>query len=141
MAVAAAPTAASVLLAHRATACWDAALNGHDKVIVTLAQAKASIDEPRGNITPIAMAAQQNHEVVVRLLAHLGARLSCPDGDGFWLSYQDDDTRQRMRDFWRSVIDAGGDEPTEASRRTRRRLMNKAKMHDPRDGGPDEEPL
>ena len=44
-----------------------------------------------------------------------------------------------MTDFWRSVIDAGGDEPTEASRRTRRRMMIKAKMHDPRDGGPYEE--
>ena len=57
------------------------------------------------------------------------------DGDGFWFSYPDDDpTQQQMRDFWQRVTDAGGDEPTEASRRIRRRLMIKAKMHDPRHG-------
>ena len=71
----------------------------------------------------------------------MGARLLVPDGRGFWLAYQDEETRRRMRDFWQRVIDAGGDKPTEASRRIRRRLMIKAKMHDPRDGGGDAEPL
>ena len=119
-----------------------AANEGRDRVIVTLARARASIDDAtEDGATPIAMAAQKNHEVVVRLLAHLGARLLIPDGRGFWLGCQDDDTRQRMGDFWLRVISAGGDEPTEASRRTRRRLMIKAKMHDPRDGSADEEPL
>ena len=47
----------------------------------------------------------------------------------------------RMTDFWLRIINAGGDEPTEESRRLRRRLLVQAKMHDPRDGGPDEEPL
>ena len=42
---------------------------------------------------------------------------------------------------WLRVIRAGGDEPTEESRRLRRCLLVQAKMHDPRDGGPDEEPL
>ena len=77
--------------------------------------------------------------LVIRLLAHLGSRLRRPDGVGFWRYY--DDTRQRRGDFWRSVISAGGDEPTEASRRIRRRLMIKAKMHDPRDGSANAEPL
>ena len=71
----------------------------------------------------------------------MGARLLDGRGDGFWLRYQDQDTRKRMCDFWPRIIDAGGDEPTEESRRLRRRLLVQAKMHDPRDGGPDEEPL
>ena len=86
------------------------------------------------------MAAFNGHANVVRLLAHLGARLIKPNGNGFWLDYQDD-TRMRMNDFWLRIINAGGDEPTEESRRLRRRLLVQAKMHDPRDGGPDEEPL
>ena len=77
----------------------------------------------------------------IRLLAHLGARLLDGDGHGFWLAYQDDETFKRMDFFWQRIIDAGGDEPTEESRRLRRRLLVQAKMHDPRDGGPDEEPL
>ena len=107
-----------------------------------LARARASIDDADTHgVTPIVIAAQQTHEVVVQLLAHLGARLLRPDGDGFWCHYRDDNTRQRMDAFWRSVIAAGGDEPTEDSRRLRRCMMIEAKMHDPRDGGPDEEPL
>ena len=47
----------------------------------------------------------------------------------------------RTNNFWSRIINAGGDEPTEESRRTRRRLLVQAKMHDPRDGGPDAEPL
>ena len=47
----------------------------------------------------------------------------------------------RMNDFWLRIITDGGDEPTEESRRLRRRMMVQAGMHDPRDGGPDEEPL
>ena len=42
---------------------------------------------------------------------------------------------------WTAKSRAGGDEPTEQSRRLRRRMLVQAKMHDPRDGGPDEEPL
>ena len=90
---------------------------------------------------PITIAAQFKQAVVVRLLAHMGARLR-PDGqNGFWLLYQDYDTRIRMKDFWRRIIAAGGDEPTEESRRLRRRMLVQAGKHDPRDGGPDEEPL
>ena len=124
------------------TPVFVAAQQGHDRVIVTLARARASIDEgiSKGG-TPIAMAAYIEHEVVVRLLAHMGARLLMPNGSGFWLAYKNDDTRMRMKDFWRRIINAGGDEPTEESRRLRRRLLVQAKIHDPRDGGPDEEPL
>ena len=71
----------------------------------------------------------------------MGAQLLLPDGNGFWFAYQDADTRNRMDTVWRSIVHAGGDEPTEESRRLRRRMMVQAKMHDPRDGGPDEEPL
>ena len=39
-----------------------------------------------------------------------------------------------MHDFWCRVKIAGGDEPTEASRKIRRRLMIEAKIYDPRDG-------
>ena len=125
-----------------ATPVYVAAQEGHDRVIVTLARARASIDaHANDGFTPLASAADKKHEGVVRLLAHMGARLLRPDGSGFWLHYEDNDTRQRMRDFWRGVIAAGGDEPTEESRRIRRRLMIKAKMHDPCDGGPNEEPL
>ena len=125
------------------TPVYIAAQEGHERVIVTLARARASIDIAAAQgPTPISMAAQTKREVVVRVLAHLGARLLKPNGDGFWCHYQDDDpTQQRMRDFWLRVIAAGGDEPTEASRRIRRHLMIKAKMHDPRDGSADAEPL
>ena len=46
-----------------------------------------------------------------------------------------------MRDLSLRLVRAGGDEPTEESRRLRRRLLVQAGMHDPRDGGIDEEPL
>ena len=92
--------------------------------------------------TPITMAANKRHGSVVRLLAHLGARLRMPDGHGFWVFYESDDPRRHeMQQFWPGIINAGGDEPTEESRRLRRRLLVQAKMHDPRDGGPDEEPM
>ena len=71
----------------------------------------------------------------------LRRRLLLPGGHGFWCAYMDDHTRNRMRNFWPGIVSAGGDEPTEESRRTRRRMMVQAKMHDPRDGGPDAEPL
>ena len=88
------------------------------------------------------MAATLSREVVVRLLAHLGARLKLPSGHGIWIAYQDDDPRaHEMRQFWPRIINAGGDEPTEESRRLRRRMLVQAKIHHPRDGGPDEEPL
>ena len=115
-----------------------AAREGHDKVIVTLAQAKASIDEPRGNDTPISAAAEENHEVVVRLLAHMGARLLRPNGTGFWLAYRDVNTRQRMTDLSLSIIDAGGNDSapgqpvTGASLATRVALLNAAELYDPR---------
>ena len=121
-----------------------AAHDGRDRVIVTLARARASINDhlPSG-ATPIAKAAYHKHEHVVRLLAHLGARLMMPNGLGFWLAYQPGDPRgnYEMREFWARMIEAGGDEPTEESRCIRRRMLVQAKMHDPRDGGPDEEPL
>ena len=87
------------------------------------------------------MAAQNKHDDIVRLLAHLGARLLKPSGCGFWRNYQDADARQRSGDFWRGVIDAGGNEGTEESRRIRRRAMIKAGLHDPRDGSADAEPV
>ena len=65
---------------------------------------------------------------------------SCPSGtDGG--STRTTTYRNRANDFWLRIINAGGDEPTEESRRLRRRLLVQAGMHDPRDGGPDEEPL
>ena len=80
------------------------------------------------------MAAEAGHESIVRLLAHLGARLLYGKDDrGFWWCYHDTD--KHMPDFWRSVIVLGGDEPTEESRSIRRRMMIKAGMHDPRAGG------
>ena len=75
------------------------------------------------------MAAHQAKEDTVRLLAHMGARLLDGDGDGFWMSYQDDDTHARMAAYWQSVIDAGGDEPTAQSLRTRRTMMVEGGMH------------
>ena len=126
------------------TPAFIAAQEGHDRVIATLARARASINDhfnTGDRLAPIGMAALNTHGDVVRLLAHLGARLIRPDGRGFWTAYQDDDTRNRANDFWLRIIDAGGDEPTEQLRRLRRRLLVQAKMHDPRDGGPDEEPL
>ena len=84
-----------------------------------------------GGGTPIAIAANQKHEDVVRLLAHMGARLRMPDGRGFWFSYEETYGRS-VHDFWLRIINAGGDEPTDESRRLRRRLLVQAKMHDPR---------
>ena len=67
-----------------ATPLCIAAQEGHDRVIVTLAKARASIDDPmKDGPTPIASAAWHKHENVVRLLAHLGARLLDGDGDFF----------------------------------------------------------
>ena len=125
-----------------ATPVTIAAQEGHHRIIATLAKARASIDQQENDgWIALSIAAMKKHENVVRLLAHLGARLIMPNGDGFWQVVKDDETRNRMGHFWRRVIAAGGDEPTEESRRTRRRLMVQAKMHDPRDGGPDAEPL
>ena len=63
-----------------------------------------------------------------------------PGGDGFfWQVVRDDGVRDRMADLWLGIINAGGDEPTEESRRLRRRMLVQAGEHDPRDGGPDEE--
>ena len=71
----------------------------------------------------------------------MGARLIKPNGKGFWLDWDDGRLDQSMAELWLRIIRAGGDEPTEESRRVRRRLMTKAKMHDPRDGSVDAEPL
>ena len=68
----------------------------------------------------------------MRLLAHLGARLRF-NGNGFWYFYEDE-TGSNMHDFWLRVIQAGGDEPTEESRRIRRREKLSAKMHEARAG-------
>ena len=125
------------------TPVWVAAQNGHDRVIVTLARARASInDQTNDGCIPIATAAQRKHESVVRLLAHMGARLIDKAGRGLWLAHPTADPRRaEMREFWLRIINSGGDEPTEQSRRLRRRLLVQAGKHDPRDGGPDEEPL
>ena len=73
------------------------------------------------------------------LLASLKRARCVPDGRGFWLGYRE--SQHELRQFWPRIINAGGDEPTEASRHLRRRMMVQAGMHDPRDGSPDEEPL
>ena len=80
---------------------------------------------------------------VVRLLAHMGARLRQQyHGHPYPFYYAGgDEAVARVGDLWSRIIRAGGDEPTEESRRLRRRMLMQAGMHDPRDGGPDEEPL
>ena len=90
------------------------------------------------NDTPLSMAASEDQEVVVRLLAHMGAQLINPDGDGFWLSYHNADTHDRMRDLSLSIIRAGGNDSapgqpvTGASLATRVALLNAAELYDPR---------
>ena len=128
------------------TPVYVAAEHGHDRVIVTLARARASINDHKNDgVTPVAQAAYNKHDHVVRLLAHMGARLRMHSGQlsgcGFWVGYQKEASCVRMNDFWQRIISAGGDEPTEESRRLRRRMLVHAGKHDPRDGGPDEEPL
>ena len=62
---------------------------------------------------------------MVRLLAHLGARLRV-DGKpgGFWMAYQDDDKRQQeLREFWTGIVQAGGNEGTDDSLRKRIRML------------------
>lgn len=80
------------------------------------------------------MAAHQKHEDVVRVLAHLGARLRVPDGRGFWCYCQDATTREQMRDICQSIIDEGGDPTptTAASLAIRRRMLNAAALYHPR---------
>ena len=78
------------------------------------------------------MAAQYGQNEVVRLLAHLGARLVKSNGTGFWMHYQDDNKRQQeLREFWTGIVRAGGDEGTDDSLRKRISMLEKAKMWDP----------
>ena len=97
---------------------------------------KSSIDHCA--VIAIAIAAYRNHDSTVRLLAHMGARLLRPDGEGFWIHYQDDDTHDRMRDLSLSIIRAGGNDSapgqpvTGASLATRVALLNAAELYDPR---------
>ncbi len=82
--------------------------------------------------------AEQELHATVRLLAHMGARLLRPNGDGFWAYYEDADTRQRMTDLSLSIIRAGGNDSapgqpvTGASLATRVALLNAAELYDPR---------
>ena len=93
-----------------------AAQEGRESAVFMLAQARSSLDQPRRDgRTPIAAATTSMHEAVVLLLAHLGARLTLPDGQAFWVRY---DTREHFihhYDLWRRIIDAAGDEAAEAS--------------------------
>ena len=111
-----------------------ASAQGQIRAITTLAELSASIDqESNGGCPPIAMAAQAGHDEVVRLLAHLGARLIMGDGRGFWMAYQDDDKREQANKFWTGILQQSGDEGTDESLRKRIRMLEKAKMWDPRD--------
>ena len=113
-----------------ASVCWCAAAWGHCDVVQLLIKARAAIDTPNTwGATPIARAAVNNHNEVVRLLAHLGARFTIPHGpnagNGFW-TYGGSDPEP-----WRSIIAAGGDEPGWPSLRIRRRMLNAAGMFHP----------
>ena len=79
------------------------------------------------------MAAQKGHDEVVRLLAHLGARLIKSNGHGFWLTIQDDDKRQQANEFWTGIVQLGGNDGTDESLRKRILMLKEAKMWDPRD--------
>ena len=70
---------------------------------------------------------------MVRLLAHLGARLNRSNGRGFWMTYQDSDKRQKATEFWTGIVQSGGDEGTDDSLRKRIIMLENAKMWDPRD--------
>ncbi len=61
----------------------------------------------------------------------LGLRIS--NGGGFWMSYQEDVKRQQATEFWTGMMHAGGDEGTDESLRKRVRMLEKAKLWDPRD--------
>ena len=107
-------------------------------MFTTLIELRADIDLAiNDGFTPIAMAAQENHDETVRLLAHMGARLTFTPVQvgrltGFWCSCQEEVKRLRMAEFWTRIIEAGGDAPTEESLRIRRKMMIEAKMFDPR---------
>ena len=110
-----------------------ASAQGQIRAITTLAELSASIDqEINDGAPPIVAAAHFGHDEVVRLLAHLGARLTRSDGRGFWMAYQDDDKRHKAKEFWTGIVQAGGDEGTDESLRKRTRMLEKAKMWDPR---------
>ena len=49
-------------------------------------------------------------DLIDAFLAHMGARLLRPNGTGFWTTYEDDDTRNRMADLSLSIIRAGGND-------------------------------
>ena len=109
---------------------WVASQEGQVRAIITLAELCASIDqESNDGCPPIAIAAQKGHDEVVRLLAHLGARLIKSNGREFWMHYQDDDKRQQANEFWTGIVQAGD---TDDSLRKRIRMLEKAKMWDPR---------
>ena len=55
------------------------------------------------------------------------------DGAGFWTAYQDNDKRQQANKFWTGIVQACGDEGTDDSLLKRIRMLEKAKMWDPRD--------
>jgi hypothetical protein len=48
------------------------------------------------------------------------------------MHYQNDDKRQQANKFWTGIVQAGGDEGTDDSLRKRIRMLEKAKMWDPR---------
>ena len=102
------------------TPLYAASSQGQVRSISTLAELSASIDqETNKGWSPIAMAAAAHagKDEVVRLLAHLGARLHASDGHGFWMWYKDDDKRHQATEFWTEIVQAGGDEGTDDSLR------------------------
>ena len=128
------------------TPLYKSAECGNTDAVLALGELRASLDTPHNTgFTPIAIAAHSNQDEVVRLLGHLGARLTYTDAHdnavrGFWMLYEDA-KRTRMGEIWTSIIQAGGDLPSEESLRIRRRMMVRAKQHDPRDGSTSETPL
>ena len=108
---------------------WIASQEGQVRAIATLAELRASIDQAALNgCFPIAKAAIHGHNEVIRLLAHLGARLR-GSGVGFWMHYSD---KRQDTGIWTSIVQAGGDEGTDESLRKRIRMLEEAKMWDPR---------
>ena len=87
---------------------------------------------------PITTAADAGADDSVRLLACLGSRLVMTEkrfqGLGFWHCFKDNKGRVRDPKVWEWIVRKGGDEGTPESLRKRIRLLEKAGVHDPRDG-------
>ena len=115
-----------------------ASQEGHPVAIMALVAAKASINQPAiDGSPPIGVGAQQGHDEVVALLAHLGARLHRSDGRGFWLRYGPDERLNKGRgelahEFWPRLVAECGDDGSEESLIKRRAMLKANKIYDPR---------